>query len=146
MGERQYTTVPVECVELVDEQSAVPYWAPASSWRALKAQRHTVTLIRAAQTDAKDWLTVTEAAKLRLEDCDGLDLELAKAQVSWAADRGKFTVEGEGRSRRIEPGSFSLWRDRQRRLSMEKADDEAMDERVLRKRLELGLEDRCVQR
>lgn len=141
MGERQYTTVPMECVELVDEKTAVPYWVPASSWRAMRADRITVTLTRARPGDGDDWLTVTEAARLRMDDCDGLDLELAKAQVSRAADRGKFVVEGEGRARRIEPGSFSLWRDRQRRLALSKTDEEAMDQRVLNKRRELGLED-----
>lgn len=141
MSEKLYTTVPMACVELVDEKTAVPYWAPASSWQAMKAKRITVTLARARQPDTEKWLTVTDAARLRLDDCDGLDLELAKAQVSRAADRGTFTAEGQGRSRRIEPGSFSLWRDRQRRHATEKTEEEAMDLRVLSKRRELGLED-----
>lgn len=141
MSQRQYTTVPLACVELVDEKTAVPYWAPASSWRAIKAQRLTVTLTRAQEADLEEWLTVTDAARLRLDDCDGLNLELAKAQVSRAADRGKFTAVGEGRARRIEPGSFSLWRDQQRRLATEKTEEEALDQRVLNKRRQLGLEE-----
>jgi len=67
------------------------------------------------------WLTVTDAAKLLMQDLPWLTLEKAKSRVSRAAgDSGKFTTNGiKGGNRRIEPNSFSRWRLQQRDRDLE---------------------------
>lgn len=71
------------------------------------------------------WMTVSECAKLLLNDVDGLDLEKAKARVSWAAGENKFRTNGKkGPSRRIDRDSFSTWRIKQRERNLD-ADNEA---------------------
>lgn len=72
-----------------------------------------------------NWMTVSECARLLLNDVDGLDLEKAKARVSWAAGKNKFrTNEKKGNARRIDRDSFSTWRLEQRERGLD-ADNEA---------------------
>lgn len=61
------------------------------------------------------WITVTEAARLLLDDVSGIELPKAKARVSKAASGEKFTTNGkQGQARRIDRESFSVWRLEQR--------------------------------
>lgn len=67
------------------------------------------------ETRPGTWLTVTEAAKLLLDDISGIDLNKAKARVSKAAGDDLFRTNGKtGRERRIDRDSFSTWRLEQR--------------------------------
>lgn len=63
------------------------------------------------QGQCEGWLTVQQAALEYVNDVDGLDLAKAKARVSSAASRGKFTTNGDtGNRRRIDPATFAAWR------------------------------------
>ncbi len=66
------------------------------------------------------WMTVSECANLLLNDVDGLDLERAKARVSWAASHNKFRTNGKkGNNRRIDRDSFNTWRLEQRERGLD---------------------------
>ena len=56
-------------------------------------------------------LTVTGAAKLLLDDINGIDLDIARGRVSIAANRKQFKTNGkQGPDRRIDRDSFNAWR------------------------------------
>jgi len=66
-------------------------------------------------------LTVTEAAKLLLDDIYGIDLKKARSRVSAAADRNKFKTNGKkGPARRIDRVSFDSWRLKQYKQDIRK--------------------------
>lgn len=68
-----------------------------------------------ADAATRRWITVTEAARLLLDDVSGIELPQAKARVSKAASDGKFTTNAKhGQARRIDRPSFSVWRLEQR--------------------------------
>jgi len=68
----------------------------------------------------EDWITVTAAAKLLLEVVSGIDLGKAKARVSKAAGEGHLRTNGkEGRERRIDRGSFSIWQREQQKKDLD---------------------------
>lgn len=71
-----------------------------------------------------EWLTVTDAAKLLMQDLPWLTLEKARARVSRAGGKdSKFTTNGiKGGKHRIEPNSFDSWRLKQRDLDLAKDD------------------------
>lgn len=70
-----------------------------------------------------DWLTVTEAAELLVEDLSWLTIEKARARVSKAAGNELFRTNGlEGTLRRVERHSFSTWRLEQRNKDLAKDD------------------------
>ena len=71
-----------------------------------------------------EWLTVTDAAKLLMQDLPWLTLERARARVSRAGGKdSKFTTNGiKGGKHRIEPNSFDSWRLKQRDLDLAKDD------------------------
>ena len=70
-----------------------------------------------------EWLTVTDAAKLLMKSLPWLELKLANARVSRAAGDGKFTTNGQQRSkRRIEPHTFNTWLLEQREKDLAEAD------------------------
>lgn len=69
------------------------------------------------------WITVTEAAKLLLQDVSGLKFGTAKVKVTRAADDGLFRTNGKARSeRRIDRDSFSTWRLEQREKDLDACD------------------------
>jgi len=71
-----------------------------------------------------NWMTVSECAKLFLNDVDGLNLEKAKARISWAASQHKFRTNGKkGNARRIDRDSFSTWRLKQRERDLDAEDE-----------------------
>jgi DNA-binding response OmpR family regulator len=73
--------------------------------------------------DGSEWLTVKQCALMLLDDVSGLDLQKAKARVSWAAGAGKLKTNGKkGPGRRIERHSFSTWRLEQRERDLADAD------------------------
>ncbi|MCC7409832.1 MAG: hypothetical protein IT442_17330 [Phycisphaeraceae bacterium] len=70
------------------------------------------------------WLTVSDAAKLHLEDVDGLTFERAKGRISMAATKGCFkTNDRKGNSRRIDRNSFFRWRLEQRDQNLDNYDN-----------------------
>jgi len=69
------------------------------------------------------WLTVTEAAKLLMQDLPWLNIKKARARVSKAANTEQFETNGhKGTNRRIDRDSFSTWRLAQRDLDLAKDD------------------------
>lgn len=71
--------------------------------------------MNAVRKDPGTWLTVTEAARLLLDDVSGIDLGNAKARVSKTANESRFRTNGRrGPDRRIDRDSFSTWRIEQR--------------------------------
>lgn len=64
-------------------------------------------------------LTITEAARLHLDDVDGMTMATAKAKISRACRERKMISTGSGSSRRINPTSLRVWRlaERERNLS-----------------------------
>lgn len=71
------------------------------------------------------WLKVSECAELLLNDVDGLNVENARARVSFAASKNKFRTNGKkGNARRVDRDSFSTWRLKQRERDLD-ADNEA---------------------
>ncbi len=71
------------------------------------------------------WLTVKECALLLMKDLPYIDLNRAKARVSKAANKAKFTTNGRrGTARRIERVSFDAWRLEQRDRDLAKEDAE----------------------
>jgi hypothetical protein len=91
-------------------------------------------------TDAKDWLTIQQAVGMLIEDIDGLEDKPARDRILRAIDLKAFNAVGFGRNRRIEPATFALWVSKQRKKAAERIDNDEQDERILRKRRELGLE------
>lgn len=70
-----------------------------------------------------EWVTVTDGAKLLMDDIPGLSLEHARARVSKAAGDNAFQTNGKkGKARRIEKHSFSTWRLAQRDKDLDAAD------------------------
>lgn len=69
----------------------------------------------------RPWLTVSEAARLHLNDVDGITLAAAKVKISRACQQGKIISTGEGFRRRIDPVSLDAWRlaERERNLADE---------------------------
>ncbi|MDQ7013521.1 MAG: hypothetical protein Q9O74_06440 [Planctomycetota bacterium] len=62
-----------------------------------------------------EWLRVTDAGELLLEDVSGITHAQAKARVTKAISSGKIRTNGKtGHARRIDPDSFSTWRLEQR--------------------------------
>jgi hypothetical protein len=69
------------------------------------------------------WITVTEAAKLLIQDLPWLDIKKARARVSKAANAKHFETNGlERTDRLIDRGSFSTWRLSQRDRDLAKDD------------------------
>ncbi|MBX3322453.1 MAG: hypothetical protein KF757_05630 [Phycisphaeraceae bacterium] len=119
------------------EQSRHDAWVPGmesgSGWtkvfRVTSAGRDRVA--RALNTDVPktsvpryergEWLSVTEAAELLINDVSGIDLDKAKARVSKAATEKRFRTNGiSGRDRRIDRDSFSTWRLEQRENDLDR--------------------------
>lgn len=94
-----------------------------ASWPTLPdAMRRGILAMVQAVEPSRQWLTVSEAARLLQTDIDGLEFHSAAARVSLAANRGKFTAEGVTSRRRIEPNSFDAWRLAQRERQLAEAD------------------------
>jgi len=75
------------------------------------------------EVKSDSWITVTDAAKLLLQDVSGLEFKTAKVRVSRAADNGHFRTNGKTRSeRRIDRDSFSTWRLEQREKDLDACD------------------------
>lgn len=75
------------------------------------------------EVKSDSWITVTDAAKLLLQDVSGLEFKTAKVRVSRAADNGLFRTNGKTRSeRRIDRDSFSTWRLEQREKDLDACD------------------------
>jgi hypothetical protein len=75
--------------------------------------------------DGCNWMTVTEAAELLMQDLPSLDLKHARARVSVAAARGDFqTNEKDRQQRRVEKHSFNTWRLKQRDRCLDDYDNE----------------------
>lgn len=73
--------------------------------------------------NATSWLTVTEAARLHLDDVDGICLGTAKGKISRACDKNDITSNGKtGRHRLIDPISLNAWRLNQREMNLDRAD------------------------
>jgi len=71
----------------------------------------------------EEWLTLTQCAQLLMQDLPYVDLDLARARVSRAANDGKFVTNGKRRdARRIERTSFDAWRLEQRDRELDAAD------------------------
>lgn len=98
-------------------------WNEAESFIDFGSLAATVRSLRPPVPES-DWLTVSRCAELLLTDVSGLDLNKAKARVSWAAGKGKFRTNGAtGNARRIDRHSFSTWRLEQRERDLD-ADEE----------------------
>jgi len=87
-------------------------------------EQHAGQYVTADDGDADGWLTVTQAAKLLTRDVPGLDMAKARSRISTAAGREEFEFDGDRKSRRIEPGSFALWRIEQRDRDLDDEDDD----------------------
>jgi hypothetical protein len=72
--------------------------------------------------DDGGWLTVTEAARLHVDDVDGMNLAAARTKISRACDAGRIVSIGECRRRRIEPKDFAAWRLHEREKNLDRAD------------------------
>ena len=117
--------IPVDHICLTDEVGRV-FWVAAQTVEALLStgvQEISPRLrLRRLTGDAPETLTVTEAAKLLIEDFGDLTLVRAKARISRACDRGEVTATGRGRARRIDPTSLAAWRLRQRDRDLDRVD------------------------
>lgn len=87
-----------------------------------------------------EWITVTEAAQ-RLADDLGASPKVAAVKVTRAATKGEFVAEGRDRERRIDPASFALWCDAQRRRQSRREAEAESEDRIDRKRRELHIDD-----
>jgi hypothetical protein len=75
--------------------------------------------------ESPEWITVTEAAYLLMDDFPSLKGSLGRARsiVSRAATAGKFKTNGKkGYYRRIDAGSFAQWRIKLRDADLDKED------------------------
>lgn len=116
------TTASAHFVELADSQGRLVLLPRATVDALLSAGQTTVELTISLTTEPpRPWLTVTEAARLHLNDVDGITLEVAQAKVSRACRESKIVSVGEGTRRRIDPVSLDAWRlaERERNLTIE---------------------------
>jgi len=117
-------SIPIDHVPLVDETGRV-YWVSYQTVEALlNAGINELTprlRLSAHRTLAPKMLTVTEAARLVMDDLD-LPLANAKSKVSQACDRGEIVATGKGRHRSIDPVSVNAWRLTQRDRALDRAD------------------------
>ncbi|MCL4198887.1 MAG: hypothetical protein KJZ69_15475 [Phycisphaerales bacterium] len=74
-----------------------------------------------------DWITVTKAAELLIDDISWPTLKVARAMVSRAAGLNKFRTNGKkGIARRIHRESFDGWRLEERNRELAKKDKSAI--------------------
>lgn len=80
----------------------------------------TIHIQRAGRAQIRNgrWLTATQAARLHMNDVDGLTLDAARMAVRRGAEHNEFTSQGAGRERRIDPVTFDAWRLRRRELDL----------------------------
>lgn len=100
---------------------------PSATAQFLRSQGRTtldVLIYLAPAAEVEPWLTVTEAAKLVVEEeiVFGWTIDKAKVYISRDCKSGKIRHDGEGPQRRIDPASFRAWMFERRR------DDDKNDE------------------
>lgn len=100
-----------------------------------------IPLAPPALIPSADWLTVATAARQLVEDIDGMAEGTAKGKISVAADNGEFQSIGHKRERRIDPATFALWCNKQRRRALDREDKAASEDLTRRKRRELHIDD-----
>lgn len=92
--------------------------------RAQGRLEYTITFATGATGAEPGWLTVSDAARLHLDDVAGLDLPQAKSRIHYACERGRIRSVGTGRDRRIDPVSLNAWRLAQRERDLDRADED----------------------
>lgn len=118
------TTATTHYVELADSEGRLVLLPRATVDAVLAAGRTSIVMtISLTAEPPQPWLTVTEAAKLHLDDVDGLTLPVAQAKVSRACRDGKVVSTGEGTLRRIDPKSLAAWRLQERERNLSRLDD-----------------------
>lgn len=118
------TTAPTHYVELADSEGRLVLLPRAMVDAMLTAGRTSISMtISLTSEPPQPWLTVTAAAKLHLDDVDGITLAVAQAKVSRACREGTIVSTGEGTLRRIDPTSFAAWRLRERERNLSQADE-----------------------
>lgn len=69
------------------------------------------------------WITVTEAAEKLIKVVDNIDMSKARARVSGAGSRDKFTTNGKkGTDRKIDLHTFNTWLIEQQEINLAKSD------------------------
>lgn len=113
------TTAPTHYVELTDREGRLVL-LPLATVRSLRSVGQTsITMtIDLTSEPSQPWLTVTEAARLHLEDVDGMTLERAKVKICRACEQGIVLSNGKGIQRRIEPNSLAAWRLKERERNL----------------------------
>jgi hypothetical protein len=96
--------------------------ALVSTWQAQGLDTVTVTIRLNAAKPARPWLTVSEAARLHIDDVDGMNLHRAIVKISRACNAGRIASEGAAFKRRLEPNSLDAWRLAEREKDLARAD------------------------
>lgn len=122
--------VHVACVDLVlkpvaDETGLVGWYPEAeiAAWQAAGLERVPIRLVVPPQkTDSAPWLRLCEAAKLHLDDVDGISYDTARIAIRRATLNGQIKATGCSQRLRIEPTSFAAWRLKRREENLNKID------------------------
>lgn len=125
------TTAPTHYVELADSEGRLVLLPRATVSAMLAAGRTSISMIISlTSAPPQPWLSVTEAAKLHIQDLPPAaneeerrqQLLTARASISRACSEGKIVCIGEGTSRRLNPDSLATWRLIQRDRYLRDAD------------------------
>lgn len=124
------TATAIDFEQLVDAEGRIRL-LPAAEVAAIRAKGLAFVelgTINLSDTESPEWITCGEAARLHLNDCDGLELEAARRRIDRAIAAGKIRARGEGLKKRIDPVTLNAWRleQRERELARDERDPEVI--------------------